>query len=105
MKVEGNRAVLSFDNVGAGLECRGREADRLHDRRRRTTSSTTAEAEIRGDTVVVSSPDVEKPVAVRVRLGELPGREPVEQGRPAGNAVPHGRLARHDAEGAGPASK
>ena len=64
MKVEGNRAVLSFDHVGAGLECRGDkltgfevagEDQKFH----------PADAEIRGDTVVVSSAEVEKPMAVR----------------------------------------
>jgi sialate O-acetylesterase len=71
MKVEGNRAVLSFDNVGGGLECRG---DKL-------TGFTVAgedkkfhnaEAEIRGDTVVVHSPAVEKPVAVRFGWANYP---------------------------------
>jgi sialate O-acetylesterase len=71
MKVEGNRAVLSFDKVGAGLECRGDKlagftiagADqKFH----------TAEAEIRGDTVVVHSPAVEKPVAVRFGWANYP---------------------------------
>jgi sialate O-acetylesterase len=71
MKVEGNRAVLTFDNVGAGLECRGEKltgfavagADRkFHN----------AEAEIRGDTVVVHSPAVEKPVAVRFGWANYP---------------------------------
>jgi sialate O-acetylesterase len=64
MKVEGNRAVLSFDNVGAGLEARGGPLTgftiagpdhKFHQ----------AMAEIRGETVVVSSPEVEQPVAVR----------------------------------------
>ena len=71
MTVEGNRAVLQFDNVGAGLECRGPKLTgftiagndrKFHD----------AEAEIRGDTVVVSSPDVERPVAVRFGWANYP---------------------------------
>jgi sialate O-acetylesterase len=64
MKVEGNRAVLSFDNVGAGLEARDGKltgfeiagADKQFH---------PAEAEISGDTVVVRSDKVESPVAVR----------------------------------------
>src|SRR5205085_2844104 len=64
MTVEGNRAVLTFENVGAGLEARGEKltgfevagADKKFH---------PADAEIRGDTVVVSSKNVEKPVAVR----------------------------------------
>jgi sialate O-acetylesterase len=71
MKVEGNRAVLTFENVGAGLECRGEKltgfavagADRkFHN----------AEAEIRGDTVVVHSPAVASPVAVRFGWANYP---------------------------------
>jgi sialate O-acetylesterase len=71
MKVEGNRVVLSFDHVGSGLECRGDkltgftiagEDHKFHN----------AEAEIRGDTVVVHSKDVEKPVAVRYGWANFP---------------------------------
>jgi sialate O-acetylesterase len=64
MKVEGNRAVLSFDHVGAGLECRG---DRLtgFEVAGEDQKFHPADAEIRGETVVVSSQEVEKPVAVR----------------------------------------
>ncbi len=64
MKVEGNKAVLSFDHVGGGLECRG---DKLvgfevcgEDRKFRP-----AEAVVRGDTVVVSCEGIETPKAVR----------------------------------------
>ncbi|HEX4592373.1 MAG TPA: sialate O-acetylesterase [Gemmataceae bacterium] len=71
MTVEGNRAVLSFDNVGAGLECHGQKLTGVTvagpDRK-----FHNAEAEIRGDTVVVSSPDVERPVAVRFGWANYP---------------------------------
>ena len=71
MAVEGNRAVLSFDNVGSGLECRGPRlkgftvagADRKFQ---------PAEAEIQGDRVVVWSKNVEKPVAVRFGWANYP---------------------------------
>lgn len=64
MKVEGNRVVLSFENVGTGLEARDGKltgfeiagADKQFQ---------PAEAEIRGETVVVYSDKVESPVAVR----------------------------------------
>jgi sialate O-acetylesterase len=71
MKVEGNRAVFSFDNVGAGLECRGEkltgfevagEDKKFH----------PAEAEIRGETVVVSSKEVERPAEVRFGWANYP---------------------------------
>jgi sialate O-acetylesterase len=71
MTVEGNRALLSFDSVGGGLECRGPKLtgftvagpDRKFQR---------ADAEIQGDRVVVSSPQVEKPVAVRFGWANYP---------------------------------
>lgn len=64
MKVDGNRAVLSFTHAGSGLVAKG---DKL-------TGFTIAgadqqfvpaEAEIKGDKVIVSSPSVAQPVAVR----------------------------------------
>lgn len=64
MTVDGARAVLSFDSVGSGLEASG---GMLHgfticgaDRK-----FVPAQAEIRGDTVVVWADGVERPVAVR----------------------------------------
>ncbi len=64
MKVEGNRVILSFDSVGNGLEAKGGEltgfticgSDNIF---------VPAQAEIRGDTVVVRCDSVEVPVAVR----------------------------------------
>jgi sialate O-acetylesterase len=64
MKVEGGRAVISFTSIGRGLEARDGEltgwticgADRKF---------VNAKAEIAGETVVVSSPEVVEPVAVR----------------------------------------
>ncbi len=71
MKVEGNRAVLSFENVGTGLEARGGKLTGF------TVAGAdhkfhNAEAEIRGDEVVVHSPEVEKPVAVRYGWANYP---------------------------------
>jgi sialate O-acetylesterase len=71
MTVEGNRAVLTFDHVGAGLEAREGAlkgfaiagADRKF---------VWADAKIEGDKVVVSSPMVEKPVAVRYGWANCP---------------------------------
>ncbi len=64
LTVDGNKAVLSFTHLGGGLEAKdgaltgftiAGEDKVFH----------PAEAEIKGDTVVVSSKDVAKPVAVR----------------------------------------
>jgi sialate O-acetylesterase len=64
MKVEGDRAVLSFKHVGGGLEAKGGPLQGFtiagEDRK-----FVKAEAEIRDDKVVVWSREVSKPVAVR----------------------------------------
>lgn len=63
-KVEGDKVVLSFDHAGGGLVAKGGELAGF------TVAGpdnkfVPATAQIKGDTVVVSSPDVPKPVAVR----------------------------------------
>ncbi len=71
MTVSGPQAILHFKHVGAGLIAKG---DKL-------TGFTIAgddkefheaEAKIEGDTVVVSSPDVSRPVAVRFGWANYP---------------------------------
>ena len=62
--VEGDRGVVFFDHAAGGLECKG---DAVHGF---TVCGGDgkfhpAKAEIRGDTVVVTSDQVAKPVAVR----------------------------------------
>lgn len=72
MEVDGDRIILSFTDVGRGLASRdGKElkhfaiagADR---------NFVWAEAEIKGDKVVVHSPEVEHPVAVRYAWSDNP---------------------------------
>jgi sialate O-acetylesterase len=71
LKVDGNRAVVSFTHVGSGLVAQGGElkgftiagAD---------GSFVSATAAIEGDKVVVSSPSVAKPVAVRYGWANMP---------------------------------
>jgi sialate O-acetylesterase len=64
VKVDGDKAVLSFDGVGGGLTAKGGPLTGFtvcgEDRK-----FVKAEAEVKGDTVVVWSKDVSKPVAVR----------------------------------------
>jgi sialate O-acetylesterase len=71
MTVDGNKAVLSFKHLGGGLEAKdgaltgftiAGEDKVFHN----------AEAEIKGDTVVVTCKDVEKPVAVRFGWANYP---------------------------------
>lgn len=71
MSVRGNKAILRFDHIGSGLEARGGElkgfsiagADRKF---------VWADARIDGDSVIVSSPQVEKPAAVRFGWADYP---------------------------------
>ncbi|OWK37636.1 sialate O-acetylesterase [Fimbriiglobus ruber] len=71
LKVEGDKAVVTFDHLGGGLVAKG---DKL-------TGFTVcgkdhkfhnAAAEIKGDTVVVTCPDVAEPVAVRFGWANFP---------------------------------
>ena len=81
MQIKGNKAVLAFDNVGGGLIARDVLLDKYHlsadelkgfavcgsDRR-----FVWAQADIVGDTVVVSSAEVRDPVAVRYAWSDFP---------------------------------
>ena len=92
MKVKGNKAILSFNHVGSGLEAR-RATDiedatgpAVYDQSRgriqrdlkgfaicgEDRKFVWATAEIAGDKVVVSSPQVAKPVAVRYGWADFP---------------------------------
>jgi sialate O-acetylesterase len=71
MTVDGNKAVLTFKHLGGGLEAKdgpltgftiAGEDKVFHN----------AEAEIKGDTIVVSCKDVEKPAAVRFGWANYP---------------------------------
>jgi len=70
-RIEGNRVILNFDHVGRGLEARDGALKGFAvcgaDRR-----FVWATAEIVGDTVVVSSPQVPQPVAVRYGWADCP---------------------------------
>lgn len=65
------KAIVSFDHVGNGLEARGNDLTGLAiagaDK-----NFVWAKAEIRGDKVVVSSPEVSEPVAVRYGWADYP---------------------------------
>ncbi len=71
MKVQGNQIVLSFKHVGAGLMAKSGQPKGFTiagvDRK-----FVAASAEIRGDKVSVSSPNVSEPVAVRFGWENFP---------------------------------
>ena len=71
MQVDGDRIVLSFTETGRGLACRGKELKHFaiagEDRK-----FVWAKAVIRGNRVVVSSPEVKHPVAVRYAWSDNP---------------------------------
>lgn len=71
MRIEGNKAVLSFGHVGRGLVCRGGELKSFAvagaDGR-----FVWAKAEIRGDEIVVWSDEIDTPAAVRYAWADNP---------------------------------
>ncbi len=71
MRVVGDRAVLSFDHVGGGLEARG---DKLTGFAVLGPDNqwVWADAKINGNTVEVSAPGVSRPVAVRYGWANYP---------------------------------
>jgi sialate O-acetylesterase len=71
MKVEGNRAVLSFAHIGGGLMAKGGDLKGFTIAGE-DGSFTSATAIIEGEKVVVSSPAVAKPVAVRYGWANTP---------------------------------
>jgi len=64
MGIEGSKVRIRFNHVGAGLVARGEELNGFA-MAGEGKKFVKAEAVIDGDTVVVSSPQIEKPVAVR----------------------------------------
>ena len=72
LKIDGDKAVLSFDHIGGGLEARDGELKGFaicgEDHK-----WVWAKAEIQKDnTIVASSPEVAKPVAVRYGWADFP---------------------------------
>lgn len=71
LKVDGNKAVLSFTHLGKGLECKGEKLTGF------TLAGEdkvfhNAVAEIKGDKIVVTCDQVAKPVAVRFGWANYP---------------------------------
>ncbi|MCJ7543360.1 MAG: sialate O-acetylesterase [Phycisphaerae bacterium] len=71
MTVSGDKAVLSFRNVGSGLAVKGEKLSGFAIAGA-NRQFTWAQATIRGDKVIVSSPDVPQPVAVRYGWADNP---------------------------------
>jgi sialate O-acetylesterase len=65
MDVDGNKAVLHFDHLGGGLEAKGDEALKGFAIAGDDKKFVWGDAKIEGDTVVVTSPDVQHPMVVR----------------------------------------
>ena len=92
MKVEGDAIVLSFTHLTGGLEAKDGPlkgfaiAGADH-------AFVNAEAEIKGDAIVVRSPRSEDARGRPLWLGEFPGRQPLEQGWPPRLPVPNRRPA------------
>jgi len=71
-KVEGNRVLLGFKHVGGGLVAKGGEPLKGFAVASEDKKFVWADAKIQGDSVVVSSDRVEKPVAVRYAWADNP---------------------------------
>lgn len=72
MKVKDGKAILSFDHVGSGLVARGGDDLKGFAICGPDKKFVWANAEIDGDKVIVSSPNVEKPIAVRYGWADYP---------------------------------
>ena len=71
MKKDGAKIVISFEDAGSGLKAKG-GALKWFAIAGADQQFVAALAEIEGNTVVVSSPDVSDPVAVRYAWAENP---------------------------------
>jgi sialate O-acetylesterase len=71
MSVEGNKIVLTFDNLGSGLEAKGGDL-RGFAIAGKDKKWHKGDAKIDGSTVVVSSPEVTEPSAVRYDWADNP---------------------------------
>jgi sialate O-acetylesterase len=71
LEIQGSNAVVRFDHLGGGLECRG-DALQGFTICGEDKKFVNATAKIEGDCVVVSSPTVTKPVAVRYGWANFP---------------------------------
>ena len=72
LAIQGNKAVVSLDNVGGGLVAKGGSELKGFAVAGSDKKFVWADARIEGDKIVVSSPQVEKPVAVRYAWAENP---------------------------------
>jgi sialate O-acetylesterase len=72
MVVKGNKAVLGFSHVGKGLTACGDDLKGFEIKDRLSGAYVPAQAKIKGRKVVVSSLQVEKPVAVRFGWANVP---------------------------------
>lgn len=72
MKIEGNKIILQFEHVGGGLTAGGNEPLKGFAVAGEDRKFVWADAEIVGNTVVVSSENVSAPVAVRYAWADNP---------------------------------
>lgn len=71
MRIKGNKAILSFKYVGAGLESHNGKPLTYFTIAGNDGKFVAANAEIKGDKVIVSSPQIDSPVAVRFGWTEV----------------------------------
>jgi sialate O-acetylesterase len=72
MKIDGNKATIRFQHTGGGLEAKGGEPLKGFAVAGENKKFVWAKAKIEGDTVVVWSDEIAKPVAVRYAWADNP---------------------------------
>lgn len=72
MKVDGNKVILTFSSVGGGLKVNGGGALKHFAIAGADKKFVWANAVIKGNTVIVSSPEIAEPVAVRYAWADNP---------------------------------
>ena len=88
---EGFKAVLHFDHVDGGLVSRDGQPLSCFTRQPEPDGKFfPAAANISGDAVVITCPDVKEPKEVRFAFDEAADSNFLQQGRPARRTVPHG---------------
>ena len=89
---DADRAIVHFTHVGKGLELRGDKLTGFTIAGDDRQFFYNADAKIEGDTVIVTSPKVAQARSRAFRLGQLPGRQSLEQRRPPRLAIPQRRF-------------
>ena len=93
LEIQGDKVVLSFDSIGGGLVAKGGDQLKGFAIAGSDKKFVWADARIEGDKVVVSVAQGQVAGGRALCLGRQPRVQSLQQGRSAGLALPHRRLA------------